>query len=183
MEPEPEPATHKEWVDFVRDIFKSMGGDIVPPRRPGHHDIITPARDDFMLDFEYSCLSQHWDSSIKPHPKGSKRYEDPEWAARIQAQVYPNHSDIDWDEYVLWVSQGGGDVWFHEEGECNIDHLFCKKHKSGPLDVWYDCDACVQEVRAGPMPQDDRYEIVYTSEKSGPLDAWLVATSSFTQHE
>ena len=138
-QPEPEPATHKEWVDFVRDTFKSMGGDVVPPRRPGHfheHDIITPARDDFMLDFEYSCLSQHWDSSIKPHPKGSKRYEDPEWAARIQAQVYPNHSDVDWDEYVAWVSQGGGDVWFHEEGE-----------------------------------------------RSGPLDAWLVATSSFTQND
>jgi hypothetical protein len=163
MEPEPEPTSHEEWVDFVRDIFKSMGGDIVPPRRPGHHDIITPARDDFMLDFEYSCLSQHWDSSIRPHPKGSRRYEDPEWAARIQAQVYPNHSDLDWYEYVEWVSQGGGDVWFQEEDECNIDHLFCKKHKSGPLDVWYDCDACVQEVRAGPMPQDGRYELVYTS--------------------
>ena len=136
MEPEPEPTSHKEWVDFVRDIFKSMGGDIVPPRRPGHHDIMTPAREAFMLDFEYSCLSQHWDSSIRPHPKGSRRYEDPEWAARIQAQVYPNHSDVDWDEYVAWVSQGGGDVWFHEEDE-----------------------------------------------RSGPLDAWLVARSSFTPHE
>ena len=118
MEPEPEPTSHKEWVDFVRDIFKSMGGDIVPPRRPGHHDIITPARDDFMLDFEYSCLSQHWDSSIRPHPKGSRRYEDPEWAARIQAQVYPNHSDVDWDEYVAWVSQGGWSVYL-----CNLSFL------------------------------------------------------------
>ena len=35
--------------------------------------------------------------------------------------------------------------------------LYCTKHQNGPLDVWYDCDACVQEVREGPMPQDSRY--------------------------
>ena len=113
------PQTHEGGVDFVRDVFKSMGGVVMPPRRPRHsheHDIITSARDDFMMDFEYCCLSEHWDSSIKPHPKGSKRYEDPEWAARIQAHVYPHHSDLDWYEYVDWVSQGGGDVWFREEG-------------------------------------------------------------------
>ena len=35
--------------------------------------------------------------------------------------------------------------------------LYCTKHHTGPLDVWYDCDACQQEVREGPMPQDGRY--------------------------
>ena len=23
--------------------------------------------------------------------------------------------------------------------------LFCTRHREGPLDVWYDCDACCQE--------------------------------------
>ena len=33
----------------------------------------------------------------------------------IQTQVYPNHSDVDWQEYVDWVENGGGDEWFEEE--------------------------------------------------------------------
>jgi hypothetical protein len=53
------------------------------------------------------------------------------------------------------------DTAFQETNKRSIAHLFCKKHNSGPLDVWYDCDACVQEVRDGPMPQDGRYELVY----------------------
>jgi hypothetical protein len=135
------------------------------PARPGKGKTkplyMSVQRYSALMDFENSCLSQHWDSSVKPHPRGSKRYEDPEWAAMIQAQVYPHHSDVDWYEYVEWVSQGGGDEAFQKEDKCSIDHLFCKKHNSGPLDVWYDCDACVQEVRDGPMPQDGRYELVY----------------------
>ena len=122
-EPEttPEPIrleTHEDAVNLVKQIFQEMGGRVMPPRRPGHlheHDTITRDRDDFMMDFEYCCLSEHWNSSIQPHPKGSKRYEDPEWAARIQAQVYPNHSEVDWYEYCDWVSKGFGDVWFQEE--------------------------------------------------------------------
>ena len=94
MEPEPirledypRAQTHKGGVDFVRDAF--------------------------LMDFEDSCLANF----PRPHPRGSKRYEDPEWAAMIQSQVYPNHSDVDWFEYVEWVSQGGGDEWFQEEDE------------------------------------------------------------------
>ena len=106
---------HEDAVNLVKGVFKSMGGRVIPPRRPRHMDkyaILTLDRDDFMMDFENSCLSQHWNSNA--HPKGSKRYEDPEWAAMIQTQVYPNHSDVDWNEYVDWVSRGFGAEWFQE---------------------------------------------------------------------
>lgn len=123
MEPEPirledYPQTHEGGVDFVRDIFKSMGGRVMPPARPGKTKLLymNVQRYLFLMDFENSCLTEHWDSSVKPHPRGNKRYEDPEWAAMIQSQVYPNHSGVDWYEYVEWVSQGGGDDWFEEEG-------------------------------------------------------------------
>ena len=26
---------------------------------------------------------------------------------------------------------------------CTVEHLYCGQHFQGPLDVWYDCDACV----------------------------------------
>ena len=149
------PQTHEGGVDFVRDIFRSMGGTVLPPRRPGHILKYTPLafeRNYFMCDFENACLSQNWDSS--KFPKGPTRCEDPEWAAMIQSQVFPHHSDVDWEEYCDWVQGGGGDEWFQEEEE---KALFCTKHKEGPLDVWYDCDACVQEVRDGQAPCGCRY--------------------------
>ena len=33
----------------------------------------------------------------------------------IQSQVYPNHSDVDWEEYIDWTSAGHGDEWFQAE--------------------------------------------------------------------
>ena len=33
----------------------------------------------------------------------------------IESPVYPHHSDVDWQEYVDWVSLGFGDEWFQEE--------------------------------------------------------------------
>jgi hypothetical protein len=48
-------------------------------------------------------------------PKGPKRFEKAAWAALVQNNVFPHHSDIDWDEYVDWVSNGGGDEWFMED--------------------------------------------------------------------
>ena len=102
-----------------------------------------------MMDFEYDVL-RCWDAR-KGIPRGPRRFENQEWAALIKRHVYPHHSDVDWFEYIAWVRDGGGDEWFQEEA------LICKKHEQGPLDVWYDCDACVQEVREGPMPQDGRY--------------------------
>ena len=32
----------------------------------------------------------------------------------IKSQVYPYHSDVDWEEYCEWVYTGGGDEWFQE---------------------------------------------------------------------
>ena len=43
------------------------------------------------------------------------------------------------------------------QGEREGEALFCRKHQEGPLDVWYDCDKCVQEVGDGPAPPASRY--------------------------
>ena len=51
------------------------------------------------------------------------------------------------------------------------EELWCTKHGCGPLDVWYDCDACVQEERGGPMPQDGRYVVVPLSSINGQSEA------------
>jgi hypothetical protein len=138
---EPKLETHKDGVNFVMEIFRSMGGTVLPPKRPHHIPKYTPltvARDDFMMDFENACLEYNWhtqpqlcDGGVlnglsfywnKPHPKGPKRHEDPEWAKMIQSQVYPHHSDVDWEEYVEWVSAGHGDEWFQaEEAEAEDD--------------------------------------------------------------
>ena len=53
----------------------------------------------------------------REHPKGPKRHEDPEWAKMIQSHIYPHHTDIDWEEYVGFVEEKGGDEWFQEEEE------------------------------------------------------------------
>ena len=36
-------------------------------------------------------------------PKGPERHENRAWTAMVQSQVYPHHSDVDWDEYVNLV--------------------------------------------------------------------------------
>ena len=108
------PQTHDGAVDFLRDVFKSMGGTIVPASRPRQTKSSDSLRDSFMMDFENACLASHWDSSVIPHPRGKRRHEHQEWAEMIKSQVYPHHSDIDWYEYVQWVQHGGGDAWFQE---------------------------------------------------------------------
>ena len=84
-----------------------------PPRRPRHTLQGGPGRDSFMMDFENDVL-RCWDAR-KGIPRGPRRFEKQEWAALIMSQVFPHHSDVDWEEYVEWVSQGGGDAWFQEE--------------------------------------------------------------------
>ncbi len=90
-----------------------------PPKRPRHTLLHIPTTEgnNFYMDFENACLSQNWNNRKRAHPKGPKRYEDPEWAEMIKSQVYPHHSDIDWHEYVEWVKNGGGDEWFQESDE------------------------------------------------------------------
>ena len=107
------PQTNDGAVDFVQDVFKRMGGTIVPPTRPRKR-LLSVESDTFLMDFENACLASHWDSSVMPHPRGNQRYEHSEWAAMIKRQVFPHHSDVDWSDYVEWVQNGGGDEWFQE---------------------------------------------------------------------
>lgn len=113
-------------MDLVKTVFTQMGGTVIEklPRRPNCEPRFTPLtieRDNFMMDFENACLSKNWDSRSRAHLRGPNRYKDPEWAAVIQSQVYPHHSDIDWEEYVDWVSRGHGDEWFQEEEDEDED--------------------------------------------------------------
>ena len=86
------------------------------PRRPGHQcfDIRDDRhRNNFMLDLENSILSE-WDAR-QGVPQGPRRFEVEAWAALVKRNMFPSHSDVDWDEYCDWVRKGGGDEWFHEE--------------------------------------------------------------------
>ena len=49
------------------------------------------------------------------HQRGNQRHEHKEWAEIIKSQVYPHHSDADWEDYVEWVEKGGGDEWFQTD--------------------------------------------------------------------
>ena len=116
LEPEAIEAsqqTKQQGIDLVKSVFASMGGDIAPPHRPRKREFKWDTIDTFLMDFENACLN-NWDNSIA-HPKGPTRHLDKAWAEMIQSQVYPHHSDVDWYEYVGWVTRGGGDEWFQEE--------------------------------------------------------------------
>ena len=79
------------------------------PRRPGHRS--HAIGDYFLMDFENSLLSE-WTGAV---PHGLFRFEVKAWAALVKRNVFPSHSDVDWDEYCDWVRRGGGDEWFQEE--------------------------------------------------------------------
>ena len=79
------------------------------PRRPRHRSF--DICNNFMLDFENSLLSE-WSGAV---PQGPRRFEVEAWAALVKRNVFPHHSDVDWDEYCDWVRRGGGDEWFQEE--------------------------------------------------------------------
>ena len=68
------------------------------------------AHDAFMMDMENYILRQ-WDSR-QGVPTGPKRYLNEEWAKLVKSNL--EFSDTNWDEYVSWVSNGGGDEWFQE---------------------------------------------------------------------
>ena len=37
--------THEEAFELVKEVFRTMGGGVIPPRRPNHKDdILTPER-------------------------------------------------------------------------------------------------------------------------------------------
>ena len=72
--------------------------------------MLSAHQDSFLMDFENSCLMS-WKF---PHfPKGNRRHEDPHWAELLKSEI-SKYSDVTWEEYVLWVEDGGGDEWFTE---------------------------------------------------------------------
>ena len=94
----------KNVTDMIYELREWM------PRRPRHCHHSRPGMNDFLMDFENSLL-EDWDAR-KGIPTGPRRFENAEWAELVKRNVYPNHPDVDWDEYVDWVSSGGGDEWF-----------------------------------------------------------------------
>ena len=65
----------------------------------------------FMMDFENYVLSK-WDSR-QGIPTGPRRYENEAWAELMKSHL--EFSDSCWEDYVAWVSQGGGDEYFQDE--------------------------------------------------------------------
>ena len=164
MELEDFPQTKQGGVDYVMEIFRNMGGRILPPQRPRqNYEIMTPANDAFMMDFEISCLEQNWDSSKRQHPQGPNRHENPEWAAMIQRQVFPHHSDLDWAEYCSWVRCGGGDEIFQEEDEERRLEFLLERDEQQFLPGYLEAQtrlrtsyACRDMVRPLSAPLDER---------------------------
>ena len=62
--------------------------------------------DNFLMDFENACVEEYG----RAPPRGRRRFDDEGWAQYMKRQMYPN-SDLDWEEYMEWVSAGGGDSW------------------------------------------------------------------------
>ena len=67
----------------------------------------------FLMDLENSYLSD-WDQRQRDNPTGPRRFEDPEWGA-IMKRACDAHSDVSWEQYCAWVSDGGGDECFQAE--------------------------------------------------------------------
>ena len=106
-----------EEIEYEVLIIQQMGRTIVPPKRPRHIPRYTPLtieRDNFHMDFGNVIFQTDYDQA-EDIPKGPRRFENEKWAEAVKRNVYPHHSDVDWDEYCEWVSNGGGDEWFQEE--------------------------------------------------------------------
>ena len=102
----------------MTSILETNKDTILHPHRPnkGYRYTLSSERirNNFMMDFENACLEEYW---VGPPPTGPRRHENEKWAKMIQGQVYPHHSDLDWQEYCDWVKAGGGDEWFVETEE------------------------------------------------------------------
>ena len=177
MQLEDYEQTKEGGIRFVEDVFRDLGGTVLPPMRPRHrYGSMTPEINNFMMDFENCCLQEVWYCQNNRrwgfHPLGPKRHEDPQWAAMIQSQVFPNHSDIDWQEYVVWVENGGGDEWF-------IDDL--EGWEERRLQILLDREA--QEFEAGYLEAQTRLRTSYACRDmvrplSTPLQDRIVSMAS-----
>ena len=107
----------------------------VPSKRPQHKELIwsdahreeNDDRNSFLMDWENACLEDFLEATTGVRfmharcnkdkwPWGTQRYLVESWAEFMKNEVYPNHSDVDWEEYTLWVSSGGGDDMFQGPG-------------------------------------------------------------------
>ena len=93
----------RKWFVF---FLRPGTNDILKITRPGKPLYYSIERESFCMDFENSCLANRWDSSSTPHPTGVRRHENEKRAKMIRSQVYPNQSDVDWYDYLEWVSEG-----------------------------------------------------------------------------
>ena len=106
-----------------------------PSKRPQHREWIwddahsRENRDcaNFLMDWENACLEDflgattgvrlmHARCNKDKWPWRNQRHLVEPWAEFMKNEVYPNHSDVDWEEYTLWVSSGGGDDMFQSPG-------------------------------------------------------------------
>ena len=107
--------------------------DIQPPP-PGA--LIRAAKEDmrhtnnYLMDLENWILEHQWPSTplpedtpvcstdelwMKPHPRGPRRFEEPEWAQLVYEALSEEDGSITWDTYTAWCLGGGGDEWFVEQ--------------------------------------------------------------------
>ena len=85
--------------------------------------------DSFMMDFENYALRRY----AKETPTGLKRYRVNDWKIHMKAAL--EYSDTTWDEYVLWVKNGGGDEWFQEDPKLESSTLY-------PVESSTRCSGC-----------------------------------------
>ena len=84
----------------------------------------------YLMDLENWILEHQWPTTplpedtpvrstdelwMKPHPRGPRRFEDPEWAQLVQEALSEEDGSITWDTYTAWCLGGGGDEWFVEQ--------------------------------------------------------------------
>ena len=65
-----------------------------------------------MMGIENACIPR-WDSSIRPHPIGPFRWQDTAWAEMMRREC-ENHSDVSFQQYCEWCTEGGGDECFQK---------------------------------------------------------------------
>ena len=76
--------------------------------------------DAYLMDTEQWVLEHKWPAEqtgifywSKPHPTGTQRHEDQEWARLIQESLDScNSPTVPFEAYCAWVVAGCGEEWF-----------------------------------------------------------------------
>ncbi len=184
-EREPKLETHEDAVNLVKAVFEQMGGKILadfeqkggtilPPKRPlsryrAPHDL-----DDNFMTTKAELLGLY--AKMVNDGEGHMLHAEISECTRLK-ELYEERLRClnERDPKLALVREGAVHLYDHYEAhfrmkiranELGVEAatevlgqlvLFCTKHQNGPLDVWYDCHECLQEVRDGPMPEDGRY--------------------------